>query len=53
LKDSAKMIMNPMTDIIVSAVAEENTAGAVANSAASVSHGKRNRSDRVTILAFP
>ena len=38
------MIMTPMTDIMVSAVAEEKTSGASANTAASASQGQRKRS---------
>ena len=47
------MIMTPMTDIVVSAVPEENSLGASANIAASASHGKRKPSGRFTIRAFP
>jgi hypothetical protein len=45
--------MTPMSDIIVSAVPEEKTLGARANTAASASHGQRKRAALFTIPVFP
>ena len=48
----AKMIISPMTDIIVSPDAEENICGAPANTIASASHGQRKRTACVMTRAF-